>query len=212
MFHRGVHRGFHAMVPGDCRGIAVAHQLTGTVFRFLLPGQPRLPRCAPLNKSHIAIQRHVLLIMTKLKSRGQNTVYSNKDACRQCPLRCTGGKGCKTVSFGPGVKAVPVRMYGKTDQKLNQLPEGVVLYNSFWRKDHARRQVILCIRPDPKKLKQRKCLSEHPFGTVKWYGGAHYLLCKGKEKTTGELGLSFLAYNLRRAINLVGIDALVKAM
>jgi transposase len=59
---------------------------------------------------------------------------------------------------------------------------------------------------------RRMCLSEHPFGTVKWYGGAHYLLCKGREKATGELGLSFLAYNLRRAINLVGIEAIVAAM
>ena len=151
-------------------------------------------------------------IMTKLKTRCQNTVYASKDACRQCPLRCTGGKGFKMVSFGPGVKAVPVRMYGKMSQKLNRLPEGTVLYNSFWRKDHAKKQVILRIRPDPKKLKQRMCLSEHLFGTVKWYGGAHYLLCKGKEKATGELGLSFLAYNLRRAINLVGIEALIAAM
>jgi transposase len=151
-------------------------------------------------------------IMTRLRTRGLNTIYANKDACRQCPHRCTGGKRFKTVSFGPGVKAVPVRMYGKSNQKLNQLPEDMVLYNSFWRKDHARRQVILRIRPDPKKLKQRMCLSEHPFGTVKWYHGAHYLLCKGKEKATAELGLSFLAYNLRRAINLVGVDALIAAM
>ena len=35
---------------------------------------------------------------------------------------------------------------------------------------------------------------------------------KGKEKAAAELGLSFLAYNLRRAINLVGIDALIAAM
>ena len=47
---------------------------------------------------------------------------------------------------------------------------------------------------------------------MKWYSGAHYLLCKGKEKATAELGLSFLAYNLRRAINLVGIEALIAAM
>ena len=50
------------------------------------------------------------------------------------------------------------------------------------------------------------CLSEHPFGTVKWYQGANYLLCKGKEKATAELGLGFLAYNLKRAINMVGIS------
>ncbi|WP_242975791.1 hypothetical protein [Desulfosporosinus sp. FKB] len=55
-------------------------------------------------------------------------------------------------------------------------------------------------------------LSEHPFGTVKWYHGAHYLLCKDIEKATGKLGLNFLAYNLKRAINMVGTEKLVAAM
>lgn len=55
---------------------------------------------------------------------------------------------------------------------------------------------------------------EHPFGTVKWHHGAHYLLCKGKEKATAtaELGLSFLAYNLKRAINMVGVSAIIAAI
>ena len=56
------------------------------------------------------------------------------------------------------------------------------------------------------------CLSEHPFGTVKWYRGAHFLLWKGKEKAAAELGLSFLAYNMTRAINLVGVETLIEAM
>ena len=56
------------------------------------------------------------------------------------------------------------------------------------------------------------CLSEHPFGTVKWYRGAHYLLCKGKTKAAAELGLSFLAYNLTRAINIAGVRSLIAAM
>ena len=56
------------------------------------------------------------------------------------------------------------------------------------------------------------CLSEHPFGTVKWYNGAHYLLCRGKAKAAAELGLSFLAYSLTRAIHLVGVKALIAAM
>jgi len=47
------------------------------------------------------------------------------------------------------------------------------------------------------------CLSEHPFGTVKWYHGAHYLLCKGKEKATAKLGLSFFAYNLKSQVILL---------
>ena len=56
------------------------------------------------------------------------------------------------------------------------------------------------------------CFSEHPFGTVKWYRGAHNLLCKGKVKAAAELGLSFLAYNMTRAINLVGVETLIEAM
>jgi transposase len=51
-----------------------------------------------------------------------------------------------------------------------------------------------------------------PLEQSKWRHGAHYLLCKGIEKATGELGLSFLAYNLKRAINLVGTKKLVEAM
>ena len=74
------------------------------------------------------------------------------------------------------------------------------------------KKVVLRIQDDKEKLKQRMCLSEHPFGTVKWYRGAHNLLCKGKEKAAAELGLSFLAYNMTRAIHLVGAKTLIEAM
>ena len=34
----------------------------------------------------------------------------------------------------------------------------------------------------------------------------------GKEKATAELGLSFLAYNLKRALNMIGANKLIAAM
>lgn len=74
------------------------------------------------------------------------------------------------------------------------------------------RSSVYAIKEDPEKIRQRMCLSEHPFGTVKWYDGAHYLLCKGKQKATAELGLSFLVYNLKRAINMVGTKAILAAI
>jgi hypothetical protein len=37
-------------------------------------------------------------------------------------------------------------------------------------------------------------------------------MCKGKEKATAELGLSFLAYNLKRAINMVGVRVIIAAI
>jgi transposase len=47
---------------------------------------------------------------------------------------------------------------------------------------------------------------------LKWYHGAHYLLCKGKEKASAEIDLSFLAYNMKRAINMVGTKKLIEVM
>jgi hypothetical protein len=60
--------------------------------------------------------------------------------------------------------------------------------------------------------KKRMCHSEHQFGTIKWHNLSHYVLCHGKEKITAELGLCFLAYNMRRAINMVGVQRLIAAM
>jgi transposase len=154
-------------------------------------------------------------ILSKTKKKGSNTIYANKDACRQCPNKCTDSRCYKTVSFGPGTKYVPARIYGNIRKKLNPIPEDIPINpfnHTLDRKDHAKTKVILRIRKDIHKLKERMCLSEHPFGTVKWYHGAHYLLCKGKEKATAEIGLSFLAYNMKRAISLVGTKKLIEAM
>jgi transposase len=154
-------------------------------------------------------------ILSKIKMRGQSTIYGNKNACRQCPNRCTGSKNPKTVSFGPDTKYVPVRMFGDVKCTLNPIPENILpnpFNHTLDRNDFTSNKVILRIKEDIHKMKERMCLSEHPFGTVKWYHGAHYILCKGKEKATAELGLSFLAYNLKRAINMVGIEKLIAAM
>jgi transposase len=76
------------------------------------------------------------------------------------------------------------------------MPENVPLNplnHTLDRKDYATsKKVILRIKEDIHKIKERMCLSEHPFGTVKWYHGAHYLLCKGKAKPQPSCDLVFL--------------------
>lgn len=152
--------------------------------------------------------------MYKTTVRGRNTIYRCMDACRQCPNKCTASSSYKNVSFAKDTDCIPVLMFGSSRQKLQPIPEGVNIspYNHVLDRKTPEKKVVIRIRDDKDKLKQRMCLSEHPFGTVKWYDGAHYLLCKGKEKATAELGLSFLAYNLKRAINMVGTKALIAAM
>ncbi len=58
----------------------------------------------------------------------------------------------------------------------------------------------------------RKCLSEHPFGTMKRAFDQGYLLLKGLRKVKGEIGFTIIAYNMRRAITLVGTDGLIRAV
>ncbi len=59
------------------------------------------------------------------------------------------------------------------------------------------------------KLKKRMCTSEHPFGTVKRHLTGYYFLLKGKLKVEAETALLYMAYNMRRAINMVGVSRLL---
>ena len=58
-------------------------------------------------------------------------------------------------------------------------------------------------------VSKRKELVEHPFGTIKRSFNQGYMLMKGLRKVTGEMGLTMLAYNMRRAINILGTRALM---
>jgi len=153
-------------------------------------------------------------VLTRVRTHKSGSArYQNRSACRKCTNRCTSGKNYKVPQFGPDTKYIPVLMYGSTFHPLQVYPESETPYNAFkLLKRYTKKKVILHIRNDIPTQKLQLCLSEHPFGTVKWYHGAHYLLCKGIEKATGELGLSFLAYNLRRSINMVGTKQLVAAI
>ena len=56
--------------------------------------------------------------------------------------------------------------------------------------------------------KQRQAIVEHPYGTIKRQWGFSYILTKqGKERASADVGFMFIAYNLRRIMNILGIDA-----
>jgi hypothetical protein len=59
--------------------------------------------------------------------------------------------------------------------------------------------------------KRRECV-EHPFGTIKqWmYQGA--FLMRRLENVRGEFSLTALAYNIKRAITIVGVAGLIAAL
>jgi IS5 family transposase len=67
---------------------------------------------------------------------------------------------------------------------------------------------MLVLLADPSLIRQRRCASEHPFGTTKRMTAGGRFLTRGLKKVSGKAALSVLAYNLIRAINLIGAETL----
>jgi len=62
-------------------------------------------------------------------------------------------------------------------------------------------------------MQKRKETVEHVFGTMKqWLGYGGGFLLKGIKKVNCELKLIALSYNIKRAINIIGIKGLLKAL
>jgi transposase len=64
----------------------------------------------------------------------------------------------------------------------------------------------------PELLQVRRETVEHPFGSIKQWMNQGYFLMRGLEKVRAEFSLTALAYNLTRAVNLVGIPKMLAAL
>ena len=64
----------------------------------------------------------------------------------------------------------------------------------------------------PEILNTRREIVEHPFGTIKQWMNQGAFLMKGLEKVRAEFSLTALVYNLRRALNILGVEVLMKAV
>ncbi len=68
------------------------------------------------------------------------------------------------------------------------------------------------VAANPQIMRRRKAIIEHCFGTIKRSLGYDYFLCRGMSNVATEVNLTVLAYNLKRACNLVGVSNLIAAM
>jgi len=68
------------------------------------------------------------------------------------------------------------------------------------------------LKQQPDAMRQRKRLVEHPYGTIKhWMGSTHFLM-KRLPNVQAEMSLHVLAYNLTRAINVVGVPKIMEQL
>jgi transposase len=69
------------------------------------------------------------------------------------------------------------------------------------------------IAKNPEIYAQRQAIVEHPFGTMKrQWGFDHIMTKKGKPRASSDVGFIFIAYNLKRIMNILGITQLMEAI
>ena len=104
--------------------------------------------------------------------------FYNTKACAKCTQKCT------SIRFAEGEISMKKSEFSKEydDTNLKLKPIHYV--------------------PDKELLKRRKSLSEHPFGIVKRCLGADYFLLKRIVGVTAEMAFAYLAFNIKRVINM----------
>lgn len=115
----------------------------------------------------------------------QHRYYFNNAVCVDCPLRAQ----CTTQKD---------RSQGRRIKR--------------WAREAVVEAVADRVRGNRAAMVQRKSLVEHPFGTIKRWDDGSYFLLRGLEKVDGEFSLMALAYNIRRAINMLGVPRLLDAL
>jgi hypothetical protein len=67
------------------------------------------------------------------------------------------------------------------------------------------------IETNSSTYKKRQSIVEHPYGIIKRQWGFYYITTKkGINRASADVGLMFVAYNLRRLMNIIGKDLLTK--
>ena len=67
------------------------------------------------------------------------------------------------------------------------------------------------IETSPQIYKKRQSIAEHPYGTIKRQWGFYYIITKkGIKHASADAGFMFVAYNLRRLMNIIDRNLLTK--
>jgi len=97
--------------------------------------------------------------------------------------------------------AIKNRCTTSTERRVRRWEHEAVLEAMQDRLDHA-----------PEMMRVRRQTVEHPFGTIKAWMGATHFLTRTLPRVSTEMSLHVLAYNLKRVMNLLGVDALIRAI
>lgn len=174
--------------------------VAGTDFDICVPADAgeqaetrshRNGRCAYIAERNIALCPMGNVLYPRFFNRKKRwAIFHHNEACRQCTCKCN------TKKIGCFHYQVPM---AEADFSKEYNEEGLVV-----------KQIHIAAKKEI--VKQRKSIVEHPFGTIKRSMDTAYCLTKGLCNVSGEFSLTFLAYNLKRAINILGCRELIESM
>ena len=81
-----------------------------------------------------------------------------------------------------------------------------------WEHEDFLDEIEKTVRLNRDKYHKRQEIIEHVFGTLKRAMNHGYFLLKGRTKVTTEAALSFLAYDFKRVISILGTEKMIAAM
>ena len=131
-------------------------------------------------------------ILRKKSNVNGGARYANKLACKNCKNPCTSAS-FKVVEFMDNKSFVKRKNINKRKKFVKKISK----------------KVLIKTKANFALLKLRMQTSEHPHASMKFWDKFNSLLLKGINKATGEVGLYYCAYNIRRATNILGVEVLV---
>jgi transposase len=81
-----------------------------------------------------------------------------------------------------------------------------------WVHEHILENMEQRVQTNPKLIRKRKQIVEHPFGSIKHWNDQGYFLMRGLEKVRAEMSLSALAYNIKRVMNILGVPKMIETL
>ncbi len=117
------------------------------------------------------------------KARNYQFKQYKTRACKTCPVR----EQCTTAKNGKIVQRSEFTQFIENNAK--QVAQNQEVY------------------------KRRQAIVEHPYGTLKRQWGFDHILTKqGKQRASADVGFMLIAYNLKRIINIMGVQLVIERL
>ena len=138
--------------------------------------------------------------------------YDSENDCYWCPAGKTLPFKCQTTYRGQVVRDYIAEDCSRCDLRPKCTRRKTGRQIRRWVDEHLLEDMERRVRAEPEKVKQRKSIVEHPFGTIKRSMDQGYFLTRRLCNVRTEVSLSMLAYNIKRAVRPKGVQELVAAL